>query len=499
MLARSTSCSWLATACLVACAAPRVDPVPPLTSAAPSPPAALAVAAAAPPLAVASSSPVLPFEEERRALLDELVAVDTSHGHETDAARIAAAHLERAGLHAEVIESAPGRGNVVARVRGNGSKRPLLLVAHLDVVPVEGQSWTVPPFHATQREGFLWGRGVSDDKGMASALVAIAIDLARSKAPLSRDVIIALTAGEETDAIGIRDLLKNHHDVVDAELALNEGGGAITSDDLSHVVGVGVNVSEKIFQSYTVTAHGRGGHSSVPATDEDPAATLGQALVRIGTARREARVLPDAKDALGFFASRAREPLASALRRAAQSGRLSTEDERVLSKDPLSNAMIRTTCVTTMLRASPQDNVLPTDAVATVNCRLLPDERPDAVEAWLQKVVADPRVRVDYAAPVTGDANPRSTIDPRVMDAVRAATTARWPGAPVFPMLTVGSTDSLFLRAAGIASYGVDTTPTSVPEDEEGRTGHAPDERAPLRWLDDGVRFLRDVVLTLAR
>jgi acetylornithine deacetylase/succinyl-diaminopimelate desuccinylase-like protein len=211
-------------------------------------------------------------------------------------------------------------------------------------------------------------------------------------------------------------------------------------------------------------------------------------------------VLPDVRDLLSFLANDEKEPLAGAMRRASKSAPLlAPGDEKLLSRDDEANALVRTTCVTTMLSGSPQENVLPTAATATINCRILPDDGPEAIKRWLEGLVADKRVEIAYAAPPDRDASPRSAIDARLMDAVKAAVAARWPGAATFPSMDTGATDSRFLRAAGIPAYGVDTAVTSRAEEAAGRTAHGPDERTPLRWLDDGARLLRDVVTTLAR
>ncbi len=183
--------------------------------------------------------------------------------------------LRAAGVAAEIVESAPGRGNLVARIKGSGAKRPLLLLAHIDVVPIEGQPWTVPPFPLTEKDGFLWGRGVADDKAMAAAFAAIVLELARSKTALSRDVILTLTAGEETGGVeGVQWLLKNRRDLIDAEVALNEGGGMTLRSDFSDVQQIGIGVAEKTYQSYRIVARGAGGHSSIPKVGEDPALAL---------------------------------------------------------------------------------------------------------------------------------------------------------------------------------------------------------------------------------
>ena len=370
-------------------------------------------------------------------------------------------------------------------------------MAHIDVVPVDGQPWTVPAFKTTEKDGFLYGRGVNDDKGMASAVIAICLELARAHAALDRDLIVALTAGEETDGVGVRWLLEHHAELVDAELALDEGGSIIAAGDQSHIGGVEVSAAEKIFQSYRLTVRGPGGHSSIPPTDVDPVGTLARALERVAAHRFPARALPAVKDALAFLATREGPPVRDALRRiAASAPKVAPADERILARDRYYNALIHTTCVTTMLQASPQDNVLPTTAEAVVNCRILPDETPAQIGATLERTIGDPAVTVT-PEPRSGGLGPLTAIDQPVMDAVRKAA-ARWPGAVVYPGMLVGASDSRFLRAAGIRSYGVSANPSSLREASAGHTAHGPDERASTQWLDDGVRFLRDVVLNLA-
>ncbi|HLK41522.1 MAG TPA: M20/M25/M40 family metallo-hydrolase [Polyangiaceae bacterium] len=458
-----------------------------------------ACARPAPPLRPPTPAPAqaLSFADETRAVLDDLVQVDTSHGRETDALRPLADKL-RGSLPLELVESSPGHGNLVARYRGNGAKKPLLLIAHVDVVPVEGQPWTVPPFRLTEKDGFLWGRGVNDDKGMAAAMVAIALELVRSRPVLSRDVIFALTSGEETGGVsGAQWLAHNRRDLIDPEIALNEGGLARLDDDGNRVIEVGIGAAEKTFQDYRLAVRGSGGHSSVPPTDADPVLTLARALVKVGEFRFPARVLPAEREELAADARVGKPPVSDAEARAAATGEVTPDDERVLSRDRMVNAHLRTTCVTTQLEGSPQDNVLPTSAQATVNCRILPDETPEQTLATLKRVVGDPAVEI---APVRDFGyGPYSALDSDVEASIRQVAAAVWPDSTVIRTMGTGATDSRHLRAIGIRAYGVSVSPTTKAEAMSGHAAHGPDERRPAKWLADGARFLMNLTYALAK
>ncbi|WP_394825388.1 M20/M25/M40 family metallo-hydrolase [Pendulispora albinea] len=485
---------------LLGCASPTVPPpTSPNAQASSSTSSTRAGAPITPlPPATPAEQPLRPLAEETRAVLDQLVAVDTSHGHETDALRPVAERLRAAGLPVELLESAPGRGNLVARYKGNGSKKPLLLIAHVDVVPVEGQPWTVPPFQVTEKEGFLWGRGINDDKAMAAAIVAIALELAHEKPALSRDVIFALTAGEETGGLaGAKWLAQNHQNLIDAEIALNELGTIRLSDDQEKVLLVTTGVAEKTFQTYQVVARGKGGHSSLPPVDSDPVLALSRALVKLSQYRFPARILPVTKEQFANEAALAPKPFSDVLKRVGSTGRLAPEDERVLSKDTFYNALIRTTCVVTQLSGAPQDNVLPTTAEANVNCRLLPDETREQLLETLKKIAGDPAIEItpkaDYGY------GPYSAPYGIVPSTIKRIAPQIWPEAPVGAAMGTGATDSRHLRAIGIAAYGVSVSPISKKESLSGHGAHGPDERRPTKWLADGARYLHDLTLDLAK
>jgi len=438
-------------------------------------------------------------EAEAREILDELLRVDTSHGNESAALRPVAARLVKAGIPAEIAEASPGRGNLIARVRGNGSKKPVLLVAHVDVVPVEGQSWTTPPFVPTERDGFLQARGVNDDKAMAAAFVAIALEVARSRTQLSRDLLLVLTAGEETASpSGMPWLAKNRPELREAEIMLNEDGDLQLSADGQRMEAVVVDVTEKMSVNFQLVVKGRGGHSSTPWTDRDPVRSLGRALVKVGEHRFPARAIPSVREALGLAATRASAPLGPALRRAAEGGGVvAPEDEKLIAADPVLNALIRTTCVVTMLQAAPAANILPDTAEATVNCRLLPDEKPDIIRGELVKVIGDPEVEV--RALNDPQFAPVSPINGEVTAAIRKIARDLWGTVAVVQSMGTGGTDSRWLRPLGVKAYGIGRLPGTPEERRQGHWAHGADERRPLRWIPEYFRYARGVVLEVAR
>ena len=452
---------------------------------------------AAPP---APSESELRVQSEAKRLVAQLVAVDTVAANETKALRPIAEHLRKSGIHSQILESAPGRGNLVARVKGDGSRRPLLLLAHVDVVPVTGQPWTVPPFRLTEKDGYLYGRGVNDDKGMAAAIVAIAVEARKRPTRLSRDLIVALTAGEETGGFaGVAWLVEHHPELLDAELGLNEGsgGGLTVADDLSRIVEVDIGLGQKTYQSYRVTARGRGGHSSVPRADLNPIYPLAVALQRIGVLTFPSRVLPATRPGIAAMAELEKPPLSDALRRTAEAGAVSPEDDAVLSKDAISNAFVRTTCIATMLQGSTQENVLPVSAEAIVQCRLLPGDTIEGVREALVSAVGDAKAEVTPAK-AWGTGKPMSA-EGEVPDAVRRVSQRFWGDIPVVEGFGFGADDGRYLTARGALVYGIHPNPTSNDDGRLGYVAHGPDERVSARWYAEGVRWLNALVLELAQ
>ncbi len=439
--------------------------------------------------------------DEARQLLAGLVGVETVGGNETAALQPIFDRLRAAGIPVQLLESSPGRGNLIARIKGNGHKRPLLLLAHIDVVPVAGQPWTTArPFQLSEKDGYLYGRGVNDDKGMAAAIVAVALEVARNKTLLSRDVIVALTAGEERGGFaGVGWLVEHHPELLEAEIGLNEGngGGLRLSDDLTRVVEVDIGLAQKTYQSYQLEAHGRGGHSSVPRADLNPIYPLAVALQRIGALKFPARVIPAARPGLAAMAATEKPPLSDALRRTAETGTVSPEDDAVLSNDAVANAFIRTTCVATMLQGSSQENVLPTSAEATIQCRLLPGDSVQGVRDALVAAVKDAGVTVTPGKD-WGVGKPMASQGD-VPDAIRRVSRQFWGDVPVVDGFGFGASDDRYLTARGARMYGAHPNPGSFEDARLGHRAHGPDERVSARWYAEGVRWFNALVLELAR
>jgi acetylornithine deacetylase/succinyl-diaminopimelate desuccinylase-like protein len=435
--------------------------------------------------------------DEARRLLDELVQIDTSNppGNEEKAARLAAARLRAAGIEPVVVPFAPGRANVVARLKGDGSKRPLLLLAHLDVVGAAGQPWTVPPFKVTEKDGWMYGRGVTDDKSWAAMALALLVELKRARAPLHRDVIVALTGDEESTGAGVRYLLDHKKELIgDAELALNEGGG-VTLDGAGKPRLVSLGTAEKTFQDFTLVARGVGGHSSVP-NDENAIYRLARALDKLAAFKFPTRLSPSVRETLRAVAATQPEARAKAMRAAAAAAGDTVAPNllAVMDAHPLVRALTRTTCVATMATGGTRDNALPVEARATVNCRIMPVDSVELVHETLRKQVAGlaevelvPDIGVGPEVPVTGP----------VRDAVeKAAREVFGADVPVVARIGLGASDSRFLRKAGIAAYGVGLL---AKPDELVRNAHGPDEGAPIASFALGVNYLRQIVKALAQ
>ena len=428
--------------------------------------------------------------------LKAIVALDTSNppGNEVRVTQYLDEQLRKAGLEPQRFESAPGRGSLMVRLRGTGKKRPLLIMSHIDVVPVERERWSVDPFGAVEKDGYLWGRGTLDDKGMAAAGLQVMLELARRKGPkLSRDVVFLAEADEETGGtFGMEYLLKEHPGLFDAELALNEGGQVIW-DAQRRIRYVAVQTTEKIYQDFTIRARGVAGHSSIPS-GSNPVERLVQALDRIAKIEFPAEPIETTR---AFFTGIA--PLlpgeAGACARQLQSRDLDRRCFDLLSRNPNYNAMLRTTCIPTVLSAGYKENVIPGEARANLNCRILPGTNLEQFTDMLKRSVGDPDVDIAPALPLAKP-TPGSSIDSPLYRAIQKVSEKMWPGVPVVPYMSPGGTDSQVLRERGIIAYGV--LPFPIRE-EELKTMHANDEKVAVDAFALGQEMLLRIVLETAR
>ncbi len=429
-----------------------------------------------------------------RALLGKLVAADTTNppGEEGRAVAIGAEVLRAEGIPFETFEFAPGRTNLVARLRGDGSARPLLLLAHVDVVPSRGQAWTTPPHELTEKDGFLYGRGVSDDLSAAAVELETLVLLHRARLPLGRDVIVAWTGDEERGGAGIRWLLEHAPKAVgDAEVALNEGGRVTLGDD-GRPRYLALETAEKIYQDFTFRVAGPTGHSSVPV-EPNAIVRLSRALARLADHPFPDRLIPHTRELLRVRAAMEPPQTASALRALlAAKGPLPRDAVATVKRNPVLSALLHTTCVATQLEAGNAPNALPAEARATVNCRIMPDETVDGVAARLRELVADPGVEITSVADF-GRGGASSMDGPGVPE-IRAVVRRLYPGLPVVPSMQLGATDSRFLRERGIASYGLH--PVALAE-ADARRAHGIDERIPAD-LEPGVRLMYALAAELA-
>lgn len=420
-----------------------------------------------------------------RAILQELVEIDTSRaaGRTGEAAQAMARRLVEAGLPEQdvhVITLVPGVSSLVARYRGRDpSARPILLMAHIDVVGANRDDWSFDPFEFRELDGYYYGRGTSDNKAGVATLVAIFLRFREEKFAPRRDLIMVLTGDEETTGDSIRLLLEKHRPLVDAEFALNtDGGGGELRD--GKPVAFSVQTAEKVYLTFTLEVRHKGGHSSLPEPG-NAIYRLADGLGRLARHEFPVRLNETTRALFERAAATAPPELARAMTSLARSQ--DPEAARVLAKVPYFNAVMRTTCVATELQAGHAENALPQLARATVNCRMLPDHAPDEVEATLRGVLADPEIkmsRVEQPRP-----SPPSPLRPDLMQPIEELVARMWPGAVVIPEMSTGATDGLFTRRAGIPTYGVGAIFDRIDDIR----AHGRDERVGVEAFHDAVEF----------
>lgn len=434
------------------------------------------------------------WQPEARGILEQLININTTHsmGSTTAAANAMAARLRAAGIPGDdihVIGPTATRGNLVVRLRGSGTREPLLLLAHLDVVEARPEDWSVDPFTFTELDGYFYGRGTTDDKDMAAAWIANVIRYKREGYVPDRDLIVALTADEEGgDHNGVAWLLANHGPLIEAEYALNEGGGGQLRNGTPLLNEI--QTSEKVYQSFALVVRNPGGHSSRP-TKDNAIYRLAAGLDRLAAYEFPVTLNETTRTFFQRMAQIETGPaaadMAAVTRNSADHGAASR-----LARSPYYNAIMRTTCVATMLDAGHAENALPQTARATVNCRLLPGESPEETHRTLVRVLADTAIHV---APIgAATPSPPSPLTPEILHATERITDAIWPGTPVVPVMLTGATDGLYLRNAGIPTYGV----SGLFHEIDDVRAHGKDERIGVQAFYDEVEFLYRLVKALS-
>ena len=434
-----------------------------------------------------------PVGELSASYLRDLIRLDTSNppGDETRVANYLKAVADKEGIPAELLGDDPQRLNFIARLRGSGKQRPLLLMAHSDVVPVDRSQWTVEPFAAIENGGYIYGRGAEDDKQLLAAELAVLVDLKRRKVALDRDIILLSEADEEAGARGATWVVEHAWPKIDAEFALNEYSYTLVTP--SGIPVVQIQTAEKIPTRFKLVAHGTAGHGSLPRED-NPVLHLARAIVKLNDADEpvhlnsttrayvhELAKLPD----YAWLA-----PLMPKLENAATSSK--TADE-IRARDAELGAMLRFTMSPTMLSAGLKINVIPNTAEVQVDGRRLPDETHEEIFARLKRIIDDPAITIEPPERAEQPSTEPSSLTSPLYLAMEKVFKEAMPNAVVVPFLMRGTTDGAFLRAKGMAVYGVPV----FRKDGELRM-HGNDERISLDNLRSGTELLGKIVLSVA-
>lgn len=449
---------------------------------------------------VYTAGALTPHQQLTRDIYRQLVEVKSGvqTGNITDAAVAMAQRFRDAGIpDADVFVGGPlpHKHNVVARLRARpgSARKPILLLAHLDVVEALKADWSpdLDPFVFTEREGYYYGRGTADDKAMAAIFVANVFRLKQEGYVPDRDIIIALTADEEGGGSnGVNWLLQNHKDLVDGVLVVNEGGGGTLrgGKPLFNTV----QAAEKTVTNYTLRVTNRGGHSSVPRAD-NAITSLADGLSRVGRYGFQIKFNETTSE---FFLKTAEveEPAMGRAMKALVANPRDAAAAKVVTADPRYNSMLRTTCVATMLNGGHASNALPQLAEATVNCRKHPDESAEQVRAELARVINDSTVEI-IAQGRLGAASPPSALIPELFDPVNRITKDMFGNIPVIPVMSTGATDSRFFRALGVPAFGVSGLFSDPTVDAR---AHGRDERMRIQSFFEGQEFLYRLTKSLS-
>jgi acetylornithine deacetylase/succinyl-diaminopimelate desuccinylase-like protein len=424
----------------------------------------------------------------------DLIQIDTRAGNETKAVDYLRRVFESEGIATKTFAQDPARANLVARISGNGSKRPLLILAHTDVVGVQIEKWPVDPFGAIMKDGYVWGRGSVDDKPVLTANLMAMLLLKRNRVPLDRDVIFLAESGEEADTtgVGINYMVGQHYNEIDAEYSLTEGGGAEIEN--GKVVTMGIGTAEKVPARVRLVATGTSGHGSVPRLD-NALIHLGAAVEKVGRWQTPMRLNDTTRTYFEKLATIS-TPEKAARYNALLNPRSADEAQRYLREnEPQAYSMLRTSVVPTMMKAGVGANVIPSEAEATLDIRALPDEDIAKFYAEMAKVIDDPAVKI-VPLPATRPPSPASRLDTGMYRVLEQVSRQIYPGVTIMPEMSTGASDKAQLRAKGQQSYGIG--PASTREDRINFGAHSDVERLAEASLYPFIEFVWNAVTGIA-
>jgi len=448
---------------------------------------------------VLAQAPAIDFTKQKTEILDRyrtLVQMDTTPpaGNETKAVEYMKKLLEAEGIPCQVFALNPNRANLVARLKGNGSKRPLLILAHTDVVPVQREKWPVDPFGAVIKDGYIWGRGTTDDKPHVTATLMTMLLLKRGGAKLDRDVIFLAESGEEADltGVGINFMVAQHFKEIEAEFAITEGGGATLENGA--VVSVNIGTAEKIPARARLVSNGTSGHGSVPRLD-NALIHLSAAVERVGTWETPMRLNDTTRTYFEKLALMSTPEKAARYNGLMNPATSQASQQYLRENDPSRWSMLRTSVVPTMLKAGVGLNVIPSEAEAILDIRALPDENIPAFYDQMRKLINDPAVKVE-ALPMARPASPASPLNTDAYKTLERVAKRMYPRATILPSMSTGASDMAQLRAKGIPSYGIG--PASLESDRLNYGAHSDVERLQESSLYPFVEYFYTAVAELA-
>ena len=430
---------------------------------------------------------------EAQGWLADLIRMDTTNppGNELEAAKYVAAVLQKENIPAEVVEIVPGRGVTIGRLQAGplpDPSRALLLVGHLDVVGVDKERWSVDPFGAVVKNGYLYGRGALDNKSMVAANLATMVALKRAGARLSRDLIFLADADEEEfGSASIKVVIEKYWDKIACGFAINEGGRVVLQN--GKVKYAAIQTTEKVPYNVAVIASGTSGHASVPRAD-NALIRLAAAIQKIGTLQMPVQVTTVTRRYFEQLAQVEDEGIGKWMRALETPQRLDLAARRLSEMNPVWNSMLRDSVTPTQLRAGLRSNVVPSEAWANLNIRLLPGNSIEPLVARMRKQVDDPQIRFQVEPGASFPAPP-SSVTSELYQLIGRTTARQFPGAVAVPMLSPGATDSAQLRLHNVQAYGL--LPFPLTEADEARI-HSEDERIPLASFRAGVEFLYHIV-----